>query len=90
MSKKETIQELLGRKSIQKPVNTEKNINVNAVSHKPGSATVSTNVSQKKKKATFDLNPKLHTKLKVFAAQHDMNMVDIVEDALEEFFEKRK
>lgn len=89
MSKKDTINELLGRKAnnpIQKSVNTENNINVNAESHKSGT----TAVAKKKKKATFDLDPKLHTRLKVFAAQQDLNMVDIVEDALQMYFEKKQ
>lgn len=36
-----------------------------------------------KKKATFNLDPSLHQRLKITAAMHNREMVDIVEDALQ-------
>lgn len=38
-----------------------------------------------KKKATFNLDPSLHHRLKVTAAMHNREMVDIVEDALKTY-----
>lgn len=38
-----------------------------------------------KKKATFNLNAKLHQKLKIAAAVHRREMVDIVEDAIQAY-----
>jgi hypothetical protein len=35
-----------------------------------------------KKKATFEMNLELHTKLKVFAANKGKPMVDVIEEAL--------
>ncbi|MBD7970389.1 hypothetical protein [Paenibacillus gallinarum] len=88
MSKKQTINELLQRKEnkpTQKSVNTETNIYGIENLQIPGS----TEVAKKKKKATFDLDPELHTRLKIYAAQHDLSMVEIVENALQLYFEKK-
>ena len=38
-----------------------------------------------KKKATFNLNASLHQKLKIAAAVHRREMVDIVEDAIQAY-----
>ena len=40
---------------------------------------------QKRKKATFDLDATLHTRLKVFAANKGKPMVDILEEALRQY-----
>lgn len=90
MSKKQAIQELLDRKplntAIQKPVNTgiHNAVNTDIMSSTPIEPT------QKKKKATFDLDLDLHTELKVFAAQQDKKMVEVVEAALRMYFESHK
>lgn len=41
-----------------------------------------------KKKATFDLDPELHRKLKVRSATENRSMLDIVQSALEEYLNK--
>lgn len=41
-----------------------------------------------KKKATFDLDPELHRKLKVKSATENRSMLDIVQSALEEYLNK--
>jgi len=40
-----------------------------------------------KKKATFNLDARLHQRLKVAAALHSREMVDIVEDALQTYLQ---
>jgi len=39
-----------------------------------------------KKKATFELDPDLHRRLKLYAVSHDIHMVEVVEEALNNFF----
>lgn len=54
--------------------------------HKP----VNTGIQeQKKKKATFDLDPDLHKALKTFAATRNRSMVDILESAIREYIERQ-
>lgn len=90
MSKKQAIQELLDRKPlntyIQKHVNTGLHGDVNT------DLVTSSLIESipKKKKATFDLDLDLHTELKVFAAQQDKKMVEVVEAALRIHFESQK
>lgn len=48
------------------------------------------NTENNLKKATFNLNPLLHTKLKTRAAIEGRNMADIVTDALKIYFEQHK
>lgn len=45
---------------------------------------------KKKKKATFELDPNLHRKLKMYAANHDTKMVDVVEQALNDYLNNNK
>lgn len=40
------------------------------------------------KKATFNLDPQLHTQLKTRAAIEGRNMADIVTDALKQYFDR--
>jgi hypothetical protein len=39
------------------------------------------------KKATFELSSELHTTLKIYAAANKRNMVDVVEEALKQYFQ---
>lgn len=45
---------------------------------------------RKKKKATFELDPDIHRNLKRYAAEHEINMVEIVEQALIDYMDKNK
>lgn len=45
---------------------------------------------EKKKKATFELEESLHTELKIQAAVEGKKMVDIVQAALRDYFDKKK
>ncbi|KIL41949.1 hypothetical protein SD70_03510 [Gordoniibacillus kamchatkensis] len=75
MSKRETIEQLLGTrrsKKIQETVNTSIQKPVN------------------KKKATFDFDDQFHTELKIFAAKHNKKMVDIVVEAVDEYMRRHK
>lgn len=90
MSKKQAIQELLDRK----PLNTVVQKNTNTLLHRTVNTELAASSSiediPKKKKATFDLDIDLHTELKVFAAQQDKKMVEVVEAALRIHFESQK
>lgn len=44
---------------------------------------------KKKKKATFELDESLHTELKIHAATEGKKMVDIVQIALRDYFNKK-
>ncbi|MEC1524449.1 hypothetical protein P9D43_20820 [Neobacillus niacini] len=46
------------------------------------------NTERKIKKATFELDAILHKKLRTFAALNDTTMVDIVEKAINEYFDR--
>lgn len=41
-----------------------------------------------KKKATFEMDPDLHRKLRRYAADHDTTMVKVVEKALHDYFQE--
>lgn len=43
------------------------------------------NVNTGKKKATFEMDPVLHRKLRRFAVDHDTTMVKVVEQALNDY-----
>lgn len=43
------------------------------------------NTVKKKKKATFEMDADLHRRLKRYSADHDIKMVEIVEQALNDF-----
>lgn len=43
------------------------------------------NTDKKKKKATFEMDPDLHRRLRRYAADHDTTMVTIVEKALNDY-----
>jgi hypothetical protein len=43
-----------------------------------------------KKKVTFDFDQQLHKDLKVFAAERNTKMVDIVVEAVKEYMDKHK
>lgn len=45
--------------------------------------------TEKKKKATFEMQPDLHRELRRYAADHDTTMVTVVEQALKEFFNSK-
>lgn len=46
------------------------------------------NVNTGKKKATFEMDPDLHRKLRRFAVDHDTTMVTVVEEALNNYFKR--
>lgn len=46
------------------------------------------NADKMKKKATFEINPDLHRKLRRYAADHDTTMVTVVEKALNNYLEE--
>lgn len=46
-------------------------------------------VEEKKKKATFELEESLHTQLKIQAATEGKKMIDIVQIALRDYFNKK-
>lgn len=48
------------------------------------------NTVRKKKKATFELDPDIHRNLKKYAAEHEVNMVEIVEKAVVEYMDSNK
>ena len=57
--------------------------------HLHGDAIIQSSVpaGPQKKKATFNLDARLHQRLKVIAAMHSREMVDIVEDALQKYLQ---
>lgn len=79
MSKKQAIQELLNRK----PSNTAKQQDSNTVIQDNNT------ISSDKKKATFLLSPDLHKELKIFAANQNKSMVEVVEEALRHHFKSQ-
>lgn len=105
MSKKQAIHELLNRKSsytgIQNNSNTD-NHNTEIATSPIAEPTILNPVNTenhntliadspvKKKKATFDLDPDLHTELKIFAATQDQKMVEVVETALRMYLDSKK
>lgn len=46
------------------------------------------NTGKKVKKATFELDADLHKKLRMFAAEKDTTMVDVVEKAINEYLDR--
>lgn len=44
-------------------------------------------IQVKRKKATFDLDPKLHAELKITAVKQDKSMVEIVEEAIRRYID---
>ena len=62
---------------MQETVNTETKSHINTGLQAPVEQT-----PQKKKKATFDMDPDLHTKLKIYAASRGTTMVEVIEDLL--------
>lgn len=90
MSKKAQLGNLLGQRSAQpvvnhsaheeilsQPVNTALQETLNTSTQEP----VNTGLP-KKKKATFDMDLELHTKLKIYAASQGKTMVEIIEELL--------
>lgn len=82
MSKKQAIHELLDRKRTSQNVNANTGIQVN------GDTAIQGSVQSPKKKATFELDMDLHKKLKIYAASRNLSMVDVVEQALREHFDR--
>lgn len=84
MSKKTKFSGLLGQEEntsegLKKKEEVLDKISVNTEIQEPVKKT-------KKTKATFELDAALHKELKMFAAQHDKKMVEVVESALKEHF----
>ncbi|WP_046181424.1 hypothetical protein [Domibacillus tundrae] len=84
MSKKNKFSGLLGQeentaKGLKKKEEVLEKLSVNTGIQEPVK-------KAKKTKATFELDSDLHKKLKMFAAQHDKKMVEVVESALKEYF----
>ncbi|SEB49779.1 hypothetical protein [Paenibacillus sp. GP183] len=74
MSKRDAIEQLLGKRKsqeIQETVNTGIQKSV-------------------KKKATFDFDDQFHTELKIFAAKQNKKMVDVVVEAVKEYMRRHK
>lgn len=80
MSKKQAINELLNRKDTRPVIQEDVNTVILGTSD---------DVPKAKKKATYELDADLHTELKVYAAKNGKKMVDVVEAALREYFEKQ-
>lgn len=45
---------------------------------------------KKKKKATFELDEEIHKKLKIQAIEEGRNMVEVVQSALLDYFDKKE
>lgn len=82
-SKKEKIKGLLNKAANISETNISKNEIIDSIN-----TGIQKNVT--KKKATFELDTDLHTKLKIFAAKKGEKMVDIVEKALYEYLTKEE
>lgn len=46
-------------------------------------------VNNKKRKATFDMDPDLHRQLRIYAAHHDITMVTVLERILRNYFNQK-
>lgn len=83
MSKRDAIEQLLGKRrsqEIQETVKTGIQETVNTGIQKPVN----------KKKATFDFDDQFHTELKIFAAKENKKMVDVVVEAVKEYMRRHK
>jgi hypothetical protein len=84
VSKREALDRLLNNRrtsEIQKPVNT---------GIQEGKDTEAQETVYKPKKATFEFDPQFHTELKIFAAERNKNMVDVVVVAVKEYMERHR
>jgi hypothetical protein len=89
MSKKISLKDAFVR-NVQETVHTENPVVVSTAlqAHSYTDVQLSGRVGIVKKKANFNLDPSLHQRLKVTAAMHNREMVDIVEDALQSYLAK--
>lgn len=100
--KKAAIEALLNRKksplderteqtetNIQESVEEDNNIYSSTVLQDYISKTDNSPVA-KKKKATFELDADLHKRLKMFSAKEDKKMVEVVEESLREFMDRKE
>ncbi len=87
MSKRISLKDAFVRNVQEAPVHTENPVVVSTVlqTHSDTAIQLPSRTVAVKKKATFNLDPSLHQRLKVTAAMHNREMVDIVEDALKSY-----
>lgn len=83
---RDVVEKLMNNDNNQ-PANTEVQQNVNANIQEP---VIMVNKEKQKnvKKATFELDAKLHKRLRAAAVEYETTMVEIVENALNEYLDK--
>lgn len=87
MSKRISLKDAFVRNVQETAVHTENPVVVSTAlqAHSDTEVQLPSRTPVAKKKATFNLDPSLHQRLKVTAAMHNREMVDIVEDALQKY-----
>ena len=87
MSKRISLKDAFVRNVQETAVHTDNPVVVSTVlqSHSDTAIQLPSRTPVLKKKATFNLDPSLHQRLKVTAAMHKREMVDIFEDALQTY-----
>lgn len=82
MSKKISLKDAFVRNVAEAALHTDNPVVVSAALQTHSNTAIQLPDRPLKKKATFNLDPSLHQRLKVTAAMHNREMVAIVEDAL--------